>query len=65
MNIALTGGTGFIGSHILADLVAHDHDVVALVLRSWTSYEVRTEPFTRQVPVTRFANRGARGERPG
>jgi NAD(P)-dependent dehydrogenase (short-subunit alcohol dehydrogenase family) len=31
MDIALTGGTGFIGSHILADLVTHDHDVVALV----------------------------------
>jgi nucleoside-diphosphate-sugar epimerase len=31
VNITLTGGTGFIGSHILADLVTHDHDVVALV----------------------------------
>jgi nucleoside-diphosphate-sugar epimerase len=31
MNIALTGGTGFVGSHILADLVAHGHEVTAVV----------------------------------
>jgi len=31
MNIALTGGTGFIGSHILTELVEHGHEVVALV----------------------------------
>lgn len=31
MNIALTGGTGFIGSHILTDLVAHGHQVTAFV----------------------------------
>lgn len=31
MNIALTGATGFVGSHILAELVGHDHQVTALV----------------------------------
>ena len=29
--IALTGGNGFIGSHILAELVSHGHEVTALV----------------------------------
>jgi nucleoside-diphosphate-sugar epimerase len=31
MNVALTGSTGFIGSHVLADLQEHGHDVTALV----------------------------------
>ena len=31
MKVALTGATGFIGSHVLADLVEHDHEVMALV----------------------------------
>jgi nucleoside-diphosphate-sugar epimerase len=31
MKIALTGPTGFVGSHILAELVSHDHEVTALV----------------------------------
>ena len=31
MHIALTGATGFIGSHILTELLAHGHDVTALV----------------------------------
>ena len=31
MNIALTGATGFIGSHVLAELLAHGHQVTALV----------------------------------
>jgi uncharacterized protein YbjT (DUF2867 family) len=31
MKIALTGATGFIGSHILAEMVSHDHEVTALV----------------------------------
>jgi nucleoside-diphosphate-sugar epimerase len=31
MNVALTGATGFVGSHILAELNAHGHDVTALV----------------------------------
>jgi nucleoside-diphosphate-sugar epimerase len=31
MAVALTGATGFIGSHILAELLEHGHDVTALV----------------------------------
>jgi len=31
MNVALTGATGFIGSHILTELQQHGHDVTALV----------------------------------
>jgi len=31
MNVALTGATGFIGSHILTELVSHGHGVTALV----------------------------------
>ena len=31
MNIALTGGSGFVGSHVLTELVAHGHEVTALV----------------------------------
>lgn len=31
MNVALTGATGFIGSHILADLQGHGYQVTALV----------------------------------
>jgi nucleoside-diphosphate-sugar epimerase len=31
MKIALTGSTGFVGSHILTELVTHGHDVIAAV----------------------------------
>jgi uncharacterized protein YbjT (DUF2867 family) len=31
MKIALTGATGFVGSHVLEELVSHDHEVTALV----------------------------------
>jgi nucleoside-diphosphate-sugar epimerase len=31
MKVALTGATGFIGSHVLTDLSKHGHDVTALV----------------------------------
>jgi nucleoside-diphosphate-sugar epimerase len=31
MNVTLTGATGFIGSHILTDLLANGHEVTALV----------------------------------
>lgn len=31
MKVALTGATGFIGSHVLTDLDKHGHEVMALV----------------------------------
>src|SRR4029453_447453 len=31
MKVALTGATGFIGSHVLTDLYKHGHEVTALV----------------------------------
>ena len=31
MHIALTGATGFVGSHVLTELLSHGHDVTALV----------------------------------
>ena len=31
MNVALTGATGFIGSHVLEELHKHGHEVTALV----------------------------------
>ena len=31
MHVALTGASGFVGSHVLEELVKHDHEVTALV----------------------------------
>jgi nucleoside-diphosphate-sugar epimerase len=41
MNIALTGGNGFIGSHVLTELVSHGHEVTALVRNDEEAEAVR------------------------
>ena len=40
MRVALTGTTGFIGSHVLTELRAHGHEVVALVRNERQADEV-------------------------
>jgi nucleoside-diphosphate-sugar epimerase len=41
MNIALTGGNGYVGSHVLTDLVSHGHEVTALVRNDEEAEKVR------------------------
>lgn len=41
MKVLLTGGTGFVGSHVLAALVAHGHRVTALVRSPESASKVR------------------------
>jgi nucleoside-diphosphate-sugar epimerase len=41
MNIALTGADGFIGSHVLTDLVSHGHEVTSLVRNDEEAERVR------------------------
>ncbi len=41
MQVALTGATGFIGSHVLTDLLEHGHEVTALV-RDEHQFEIVT-----------------------
>lgn len=48
MNIVLTGATGFIGSAVMRALLAHDHDVTALVRSEKAASEVTQE---RVAPV--------------
>jgi nucleoside-diphosphate-sugar epimerase len=49
MRVAITGATGFIGSHILAELRAHGHDVTALVRDSAQSDAVAAQGATPAV----------------
>ena len=41
MHIALTGGNGYVGSHILTDLISHGHEVTALVRNNDEAEKVR------------------------
>jgi nucleoside-diphosphate-sugar epimerase len=41
MNIAVTGSTGFIGSHILTELLGHGHEVTAVVRNEAEAADVR------------------------
>jgi nucleoside-diphosphate-sugar epimerase len=41
MNIALTGGNGYVGSHVLTELVSCGHDVTALVRNDEEAEKVR------------------------
>jgi nucleoside-diphosphate-sugar epimerase len=41
MNIALTGGNGYVGSHVLTELVLHGHEVTALVRTDEEAEKVR------------------------
>jgi nucleoside-diphosphate-sugar epimerase len=64
MKVALTGATGFVGSHVLADLHKHGHEVTALVRDDAQADTVaargatpgcsatRTGPSTRPAPAT-------------
>ena len=40
--MALTGATGFVGSHVLAELQEHGHEVTALVREEDQADEVAT-----------------------
>ena len=53
MKVTLTGATGFIGSHILADLQAHGHEVTALVRDEAQAETVAAQ--LRDRDITRFA----------
>lgn len=46
MNIVLTGSTGYIGSAVLTALLAHDHDVIALVRSEESAQKVAADRVT-------------------
>jgi uncharacterized protein YbjT (DUF2867 family) len=71
MKVALTGATGFIGSHVLTDLQEHGHEVIALVRGQTQAETVRARGATA-VAVDLYdsgavasALRGADGAVPG
>ena len=57
MKIALTGATGFVGSHILAELVSHGHEVTALVRDDTEATSVAANEATPAISAS-WASRG-------
>jgi nucleoside-diphosphate-sugar epimerase len=49
MNVALTGATGFMGSHVMAELLGHGHQVTALVREDADADAVRSRGATAAV----------------
>ena len=49
MKVALTGGTGFVGSHVMTELLAHGHEVTALVRDSAQAEAVQARGATAAV----------------
>ena len=49
MRVALTGATGFVGSHILTELISHGHDVTALVRDEESAATLTAGPVTAAV----------------
>ena len=53
MNIAITGGTGFIGRHLAQDLISHGHDVIVIARGKYTR---NTQPIEGAAFFTLDAN---------
>ncbi len=49
MRVALTGATGFVGSHVSSELQQHGHEVTALVRDDAQAEVVRSRGATPQV----------------
>ena len=47
MRVTITGATGFVGSHILAELLEHGHDVTALIRDDDQAQRVEARGATR------------------
>ena len=65
MKVALTGATGFIGSHLLTELHEHGHEVTALVPDDTEADVVKARgatPGLRPTSTTRPAVAGLLGE---
>ena len=52
MKVALTGATGFIGSHVLAELQQHGHEVKALVRDDAQAEAVAARGVTRRSSIS-------------
>ena len=57
MKVALTGATGFIGSHVLAELQDHGHEVTALVRDDADAETVAAQGATRSWSISSTGRR--------